>query len=314
MEALKKDPTRGHKALRWGLVFASIFVVIVFSGRYCVIKTGACEPHLLVGDRVWINKLVYKFFSPSRGEMIAFDDPEFEYDATSLFRSLWQHTLGRPHVQVKRIIALPGDVIEGRIEEGRPVLYLNNKKLDEPYVNNFPLIQLHKELGLFQAKRFHRFSVPLCLRKRTRKVLCSFDPNRPFAQQPFYTMSQTEAIIHPLTNQPQLIQPHTPCSAVDFGHPDFFYSVDIFGPLRIPEGNYWVMGDNRQNSRDSRYWGLLPTRCIKGRVSCILTSIDYHNATWIIDLIQHPIDFFTQHIRFARFFRYPQQLLRGDHE
>ena len=41
--------------------------------------------------------------------------------------------------------------------------------------------------------------------------------------------------------------------------------LDNFGPLAIPEGQYFVMGDNRDNSLDSREWGLVPRDHIIGR-------------------------------------------------
>jgi signal peptidase I len=47
-----------------------------------------------------------------------------------------------------------------------------------------------------------------------------------------------------------------------------------YGPVRVPEGQYFVMGDNRDNSQDSRYWGFLPRGHIKGRALMIYWSFD----------------------------------------
>ncbi|CAN5378922.1 signal peptidase I [soil metagenome] len=47
-----------------------------------------------------------------------------------------------------------------------------------------------------------------------------------------------------------------------------------YGPVRVPDGQFFVMGDNRDNSQDSRYWGFLPGSYVKGRAMMIYWSYD----------------------------------------
>lgn len=47
---------------------------------------------------------------------------------------------------------------------------------------------------------------------------------------------------------------------------------DAFGPVVVPEGHYFVMGDNRDQSDDSRYWGFLDGKLIKGKAMFIYFS------------------------------------------
>jgi signal peptidase I len=45
-----------------------------------------------------------------------------------------------------------------------------------------------------------------------------------------------------------------------------------YGPVTVPDGHYFMMGDNRDNSEDSRYWGFLPQHYVKGRALMIYWS------------------------------------------
>lgn len=53
--------------------------------------------------------------------------------------------------------------------------------------------------------------------------------------------------------------------------------MEDFGPVVVPPGHIFVLGDNRDSSDDSRYWGAVPVRNLEGRVVMIWMSFDWLN-------------------------------------
>jgi signal peptidase I len=49
---------------------------------------------------------------------------------------------------------------------------------------------------------------------------------------------------------------------------------EAYGPVTVPAGQYFMMGDNRDNSQDSRYWGFLPASYVKGKALFIYFSLE----------------------------------------
>jgi signal peptidase I len=77
-----------------------------------------------------------------------------------------------------------------------------------------------------------------------------------------------------LINGQPIDDPHARYPDVPGGRPPRPGDVrDAYGPVTVPERQYFVMGDNRDNSEDSRYWGFLPASYVKGRALFIYFSI-----------------------------------------
>lgn len=206
-------------------LFIRTFVVQAFK-----IPTGSMENNLLIGDHLLVNKFVFGPTTASlerallpvedvrRGDVVVFKYPE------------------QPDRDfIKRVIGLPGDTVE--VREKR--VYINGRRLDEPYV--------------------HYLEPPAA-------------PSE----------------LHEVTS---------------------FDVRERYGPVTVPSGHFFVMGDNRDNSQDSRYWGFLPRDYIKGRALVIYWSYesgreDYEDsgiAAGIRNLFSVAIHFFTR-TRWGRMF------------
>lgn len=176
-----------REALSWLWVILAFLLITGTIVQARVIPSGSMENTLLVGDHLLMSRLGYDaevpmtqyhlrlWREPSRQQIVIFRAP----------------LPGAPDY-IKRLIGLPGDKVE--IREG--VVYINGKKLDEPY----------------------RAAPP-----------------------------------NPLDN---------------------------YGPATVPPREYFVMGDNRDDSYDSRYWGFVPHANIIGTPILVYMSIDAPGDAW----------------------------------
>lgn len=181
------------KVLDWVKTIVLALVLALFIRTFFVqafkIPSGSMIPTLLVGDHILVNKFIYGVRNPiTRKLWIKGKTPERKDVIVFIFPK------NRKLDFIKRVIGLPGDVIEIHNKK----VFVNGLPLDEPYV-------IHT------------------------------DPN----------------IL------PREISPR-----------------DNFGPVKVPPGHLFVMGDNRDQSNDSRFWGFVPIRDVKGKAFIIYFSWD----------------------------------------
>jgi signal peptidase I len=194
-----------------GAVLIFLFIRTFFVEAY-KIPSGSMIPTLLVGDWLFVNKVVYGpavpfttihlpgYSAPHRGDVVVFISPPQR-----------DHPENPTPTLVKRLIGLPGDTIYMR----NGVVYIDG-------VAYHPKVQIQGYTGPPQN-----------------------DPT-----ETTYLFSWQNAIALHDTR---------------FGSAPAVPTHDNWGPLLIPAAHYFMMGDNRYCSEDSRYWGVVPRANIRGR-------------------------------------------------
>lgn len=302
-----------------------VFLIRTFGFGLYQVPTGSMETSMLVGERFFADKFSYIFRNPKRLEVIAFNEPPqfYTYSKNKLV-NLFQHYVGGlwwgPSNWTKRIIGVPGDEIRGVIEDGKPVIYRNGKKLDEPYLNKYPLIHLlSNDAAKIKAAMHHQFQTLLLngVDGATAQAIIqqesiynstpkSYDPNVSFADQPFYRVDPA-CVERDEDGSLDLLWPGTPIRSqrIDLSmkpNQNYWDGSDEFY-VKLGPDEYWLMGDNRLGSKDSRYFGPIKRNFIHGHILFRIWSLDSDHAWWIFDLLMHPVDFWKR-VRWSRFFQW----------
>jgi len=95
------------------VAFAIAIFIILFVVQPVKVEGTSMQPMLMDQERIFVNRFIYQFTGVSRGDVVVFRYPR---DVNKSF--------------IKRVLAVPGDEIE--IRAGK--IYLNGRRLDEPYV------------------------------------------------------------------------------------------------------------------------------------------------------------------------------------
>jgi signal peptidase I len=200
-------------------VFSTLLLVLtVFSFRSAIadwndVPTGSMKPTILIGDRIFVNKLAYDLKIPFTGTRLATWGGPMRGDIVIC----WSPADGAR--LVKRVVGVPGDVIE--MKGSRLIVNGQALKYDRIEGENY-----EQALGA-EAEKYLYFTEDL--------------PDH----------AHTVAI--------------TPGKK----------SIRNFGPITLGDEDFFMMGDNRDNSADSRYFGFIKREAVVGRVDGIAFSLDY---------------------------------------
>ncbi len=205
-----------------------------FVGQQFKIPTGSMRESLMIGDHLLINKFV--FARPQWAwESALFPMRPVERGDIIVFR----YPMDRDQDYVKRCVALPGDTLEMRNKR----LYVNGKLVTGPW--EYHIVE-EKWVDSEKADgRKIQAGDPIPGPWPEGRDAGPATPSGGFWRFAEADMSGMDR--HGMEN------------LVQFGF------KDNLGPVIVPEGSVMAMGDDRDNSQDSRYWGFVPMDHLRGR-------------------------------------------------
>jgi len=259
------------------------------------VPTGSMEPTLRGdnkgSDRVWVDKINYRFHSPKHGDVVVFIPPARATAGENL------NTSGPVHY-IKRMIAAGGDKIEvtageviinGAIYSHREIriALLHDRKFGNEDVQD-------AEFMAVDHVKFVPNGVLANGKLVTKEELAEIYSNSPAARvqvKPGYVSINGKKLDEPYTAE----DPDYDLKLVDgkplkYDHGSGGYRYDGV-PIddiearelsakpaeTVPKGEFFMMGDNRNDSLDSTEWGALPAKRIVGKADAIFWPIDRVN-------------------------------------
>lgn len=241
----KKRRSLLREVIQVGIVttIASLFG-ITFVVQDVKVSTGSMKNTILVGDHVLINKFIFRN-SPDWMVKL-FPQREIHRGDIIVFKFPKD-----PNINfVKRVVGLPGETIEIR---GVNV-----------FINGVELHEIRSTVNI-EYDRLH-YTEPLQVLTSDNPSLQSSNNTPPVGSIPAYR-------VYYGVRKPERIEGSQPeFNTFPLGVEEAAYSVG--SPYKIPDNHFFCLGDNRDNSEDSRAWGVVPRQNIIGSPVCVFYSND----------------------------------------